>query len=54
MGGYFVHAEEAETHITGDSTYWGGASYKQAQLYSPVTRKHSEGKVLDKAVKGFS
>ena len=46
MGGYFAKAAEAETHIIGDGTYWGGASTKQQQLYGGV-RRHSEGKVLD-------
>ena len=46
MGGYFSKAREAETHIMGDGSYWGGASYKQAEIYSKVARKHSEGKVL--------
>jgi len=46
MGGYFAKAKEAETHIKGDGSYWGGASYKQAELYSKVSRKHSEGKIL--------
>ncbi|MEK6879009.1 MAG: hypothetical protein AABY22_05345, partial [Nanoarchaeota archaeon] len=43
---YFVRSLEAETHINGDGTYWGGASYKQAELYNNVKREHSEGKVI--------
>ena len=46
MGGYFARALEAETHVSGDGSYWGGASYKQAELYNKVSRKHSEGKVF--------
>lgn len=45
MGGYFARAEEAETHVIGDGTYWGGASYKQQQRYGGIKR-HSEGKVF--------
>ena len=44
MGGYFVRALEAETHITGDGTYWGGASHKQQILQLGKVRRHSEGK----------
>lgn len=44
MGGYFARALEAETHIMGDGTYWGGASHKQQERYGGV-KKHSEGKV---------
>jgi len=44
MGGYFAKALEAETHILGDGTYWGGASTKQQERYGGV-KKHSEGKV---------
>lgn len=47
MGGYFARAKEAETHIKGDGSYWGGASHKQSELYNKVKRKHSEGKVLE-------
>ena len=45
MGGYFSKALEAETHIIGDGTYWGGASHKQQARYGGIKR-HSEGKVL--------
>lgn len=44
MGGYFAKAIEAETHIIGDGTYWGGASHKQQERYGGI-KKHSEGKV---------
>lgn len=46
MGRYFANAEEANTWVTGDGTYWGGASIKQQQLYGGVKR-HSEGKVVE-------
>jgi IMP dehydrogenase/GMP reductase len=45
MGSYFARAEEAETHVIGDGTYWGGASTKQQELYGGV-RRHAEGTVL--------
>jgi len=45
MGGYFARALEAETHIIGDGTYWGGASHKQQERFGGI-KKHSEGKVL--------
>lgn len=45
MGSYFSKAKEAETHIIGDGTYWGGASHKQQSLYGEV-RPHEEGTVL--------
>ena len=57
MGGYFARAKEAETHVNGDGSYWGGASFKQAELYSKVARKHSEGKVFsidEKEIKPLS
>lgn len=44
MGGYFVKALEAETHVTGDGTYWGGASHKQQILQNGKKHRHSEGK----------
>ena len=44
MGGFFARAKEAETHLIGDGTYWGGASTKQQERYGG-TRRHSEGKV---------
>jgi GMP reductase len=44
MGGYFARAFEAETHLTGDGTYWGGASHKQQERWGGI-KKHSEGKV---------
>jgi GMP reductase len=44
MGGFFARALEAETHILGDGTYWGGASHKQQERWGGV-KKHSEGKV---------
>lgn len=44
MGGYFARSFEAETHLTGDGTYWGGASHKQQERWGGV-KKHSEGKV---------
>jgi GMP reductase len=44
MGGYFVKAFEAETHVTGDGSYWGGASHKQQILQSGKPHRHSEGK----------
>lgn len=44
MGGYFVKALEAETHLNGDGTYWGGASHKQQLLQTGKKHRHSEGK----------
>lgn len=44
MGGYFVRAEEAETNLYGDGTYWGGASEKQQLIAQGVATRHSEGK----------
>lgn len=44
MGGYFVRAEEAETNLHGDGTYWGGASEKQQILATGKASRHSEGK----------
>lgn len=44
MGGYFARSFEAETHLTGDGTYWGGASHKQQERWGGI-KKHSEGKV---------
>jgi len=46
MGGFFARALEAETHILGDGTYWGGASHKQQERWGGV-KKHSEGKVYE-------
>lgn len=46
MGGFFARALEAETHILGDGTYWGGASHKQQERYGGI-KKHSEGKVYE-------
>ncbi len=46
MGGYFSYAEEAESVINGDLTYWGGASEKQQILQYGEKRRHSEGKVV--------
>ena len=44
MGGYFSKAFEAETHVRGDGTYWGGASHKQQILSTGKAYRHSEGK----------
>lgn len=44
MGGFFARSKEAETHLIGDGTYWGGASTKQQERYGGK-RRHSEGKV---------
>jgi hypothetical protein len=44
MGGYFAKAFEAETHVKGDGTYWGGASHKQQILSTGKVYRHSEGK----------
>lgn len=44
MGGYFAKAYEAETHLTGDGSYWGGASSKQQMISSGAAKRHSEGK----------
>jgi IMP dehydrogenase len=44
MGGYFARAEEAETNLHGDGTYWGGASEKQQILATGQASRHSEGK----------
>ena len=46
MGGYFVKALEAETHVRGDGTYWGGASHKQQILQTGTAHRHSEGKEI--------
>lgn len=46
MGGYFACAEEAETNLSGDGTYWGLASEKQQKLTGSA-KKHSEGKVYE-------
>lgn len=48
MGGYFVNSFEAETHISGDGTYFGCASERQNKLDG--LDKHSEGKerIVDK------
>ena len=46
MGGYFVKALEAETHIMGDGHYWGGASHKQQILQTGTAHRHSEGKEI--------
>lgn len=45
MGSYFSKALEAETHISGDGTYFGCASDKQNKLAG--LDKHSEGKVIN-------
>ena len=44
MGGYFARAEEAETNLHGDGTYWGGASEKQQVIAQGKATRHSEGK----------
>lgn len=44
MGGYFAKAFEAETHVRGDGSYWGGASHKQQILSTGKVYRHSEGK----------
>lgn len=44
IGGLFGRAKEAETHVIGDGTFWGGASHKQQERYGGI-KKHSEGKV---------
>jgi len=44
MGGYFVRALEAETHVIGDGYYWGGASHKQQINQTGNIYRHSEGK----------
>jgi IMP dehydrogenase/GMP reductase len=49
MGGFFMNAEEAESNISGDGSYWGGASEKQMKLSGiDVNKKHPEGKVIEK------
>jgi GMP reductase len=49
MGGFFMNAEEAESNISGDGSYWGGASEKQMKLVGiDVNEKHPEGKVIEK------
>jgi len=47
LGGYFSHAEEAVSVLTGDLKYWGGASNYQQELQNGVAKRHSEGKVLE-------
>lgn len=46
MGGYFAKAFEAETHVRGDGSYWGGASHKQQILSTGKVYRHSEGKEI--------
>jgi len=46
MGGYFVKAFEAETHVIGDGYYWGGASHKQQINQHGKAFRHSEGKEI--------
>ena len=46
LGSYFVKSNEAETHVIGDGTYWGGASGKQQILHTGKQYRHSEGKVV--------
>jgi hypothetical protein len=43
MGGYFMNSLEAESHVTGDGTYFGCASEKQIELAGLT--KTSEGKI---------
>lgn len=43
MGSFFAKSLEAETHVIGDGTYWGGASHKQQERYGG-RKSHSEGK----------
>ena len=45
MGGYFARAIEAETNISGDGIYYGGASHKQQEKWGGIKR-HSEGKEI--------
>lgn len=45
MGSYFSKSFEAETHISGDGTYFGCASEKQNKLAG--LDKHSEGKIMN-------
>jgi hypothetical protein len=44
IGGMFARALEAETHISGDSTYFGLASDKNQILSTGKKFRHSEGK----------
>lgn len=49
MGGFFMNSKEAESNISGDGSYWGGASEKQMRLVGIDTdQKHPEGKVIEK------
>ena len=45
IGGYFSQAEEAETNVSGDGSYWGGASEKQLEIIKQAG-KTSKGKIL--------
>lgn len=49
MGGFFMNAVEAESNLSGDGSYWGGASEKQMKLSGiDVDKKHPEGKLIEK------
>lgn len=47
-GGFWMQSLEAESNLTGDGSYWGGASDKQQILYNGAKIKHSEGKEINK------
>ena len=50
IGGIFAKSQEAETHISGDSSYFGLASEKNQVLFQGGKYRHSEGKeyMIDK------
>jgi len=48
MGQYWLQAQEAQTNISGDGSYWGCASHKNQKLWKGKTFRHSEGKVIEK------
>jgi len=45
LGGFFGKALEAQTNVSKDGTFWGGASHKQQERYNTGRIRHSEGKV---------
>lgn len=47
-GGYWMQCKEAESNLSGDGSYWGGASHKQQIKTKGKTSGHSEGKEIDR------
>ena len=48
MGQYWLQAQEAQTNIDGDGSYWGCASHKNQELWKGKTFRHSEGKIIER------